>query len=826
MNRRKRILRVLGYVGAIFLILGAGFPIQFSHAQSSGDNLDAPENFKINYHEPLVYRFESPTAIASNPTPGSLAPAEQKVEEVLIFQAFGKQYKLLLRPNTDLVENLPQKQKADVVKGLQIFAGVIEGNDESWVRISREGESISGMFWDGAELYVIENSSQISDALPDDASPQQNYQLIYRLSDTEADHQRCALDPTATPLNDYSGLVDELRGRLQSSPQAAMRLDIAVVADSQFVDINNNTDAAVISRMNVVDGIYSEQVGVHLRISEIRSLQNNTGLTSTNPGTLLDQFGRFSSAPGFNNPGLAHLFTGRNLSGSTIGIAYIASLCSDRFGVGISQVSGSGALGALTVAHEIGHNFGAPHDNQSGSPCASTAGGFIMNPVLNGADQFSQCSLSQMQPNIRNAACISDINPAPDADVGIAFPVNPIATKVDEAFDYKVEIKNGGAAAAANVFVKVGLPNAINIQSASVNGGTCANDSGGVDCDLNNIRPGVTKTINIRLIATQKGRFTSAVEVTADNDSNPGNNNASATINVRDIGNNGLIDANFDTNTDRFVYVDDAFRNTNQPAYARGRYRAGSGFNGGGLQVLLGGRDNRDINGISGGWQRDFQLLRPAELKLSLRIKLSQSRNYEANEISEALAAIDGALLSRNRNGHLLRIRGDGNGGSTITSGWRKFSIRTGRLDAGQHTLVLGGFNNKKTFRNEISEILIDEVVLTETTQTDPNIPTAQCPDPARFASNGQDRDFCWFENLSVPADAKPYCDYLDSHQTIGYSFDIKQAAVCPPGARAATNGSTLNFCLFENLPVTSAANAECAGLQSDGRIGFSFPRP
>ncbi|OQB01452.1 MAG: Aminopeptidase S [Chloroflexi bacterium ADurb.Bin222] len=174
-----------------------------------------------------------------------------------------------------------------------------------------------------------------------------------------------------------------------------------------------------------------------------------------------------------------------------------------------------------------------------------------------------------------------------------------------------------------------------------------------------------------------------------------------------------VLAANFDGGADGFVYSDDTFRGTAQPAYASGAWLAAGGYNGGGLQVSLGGIDNLIINGISGGWSQSFTLAAPAPVNISFWYKLTQSPDYDNGECSQALLAVDGVLYGSGSADYLAQICGNGNGGIEETTGWQLFSLNLGSLGAGSHTLTLGGYNNSKSYNNESSSVLIDEVRVT-----------------------------------------------------------------------------------------------------------------
>jgi hypothetical protein len=174
-----------------------------------------------------------------------------------------------------------------------------------------------------------------------------------------------------------------------------------------------------------------------------------------------------------------------------------------------------------------------------------------------------------------------------------------------------------------------------------------------------------------------------------------------------------VIDAHFDTDSDSFTYADDGFRGTAQPAYASGTRLATGGFTGGALQVSLGGIDNATITNMSGGWSRSFDLPSAGRVQLSFRVQLTQTSQYESNEFSQVLVSIDGAQVGVAPNDFLAQVAGDGNGGAPVTAGWQLVTLDLGTRGAGSHVLRLGGFNNQKTFNDESTEVLIDDVLLT-----------------------------------------------------------------------------------------------------------------
>ncbi len=64
---------------------------------------------------------------------------------------------------------------------------------------------------------------------------------------------------------------------------------------------------------------------------------------------------------------MKHVTRGVNLKGSTIGIAFLGTMCTPN-SIGVTQDGGGFPLAfVITIAaHEIGHNFNMRHDNGGG----------------------------------------------------------------------------------------------------------------------------------------------------------------------------------------------------------------------------------------------------------------------------------------------------------------------------------------------------------------------------------------------------------------------------------------------------------------------------
>uniref|UniRef100_A0A8D0BMI2 ADAM metallopeptidase domain 12 n=1 Tax=Salvator merianae TaxID=96440 RepID=A0A8D0BMI2_SALMN len=106
----------------------------------------------------------------------------------------------------------------------------------------------------------------------------------------------------------------------------------------------------------------------------------------------------------------AQLVSGVYFQGTTIGMAPIMSICTEEQSGGIVMDHSDSPLGAaVTLAHELGHNFGMNHDTlERGCNCktAIDKGGCIMNPSTGYPFpmMFSSCSKKDLESSLEKGA--------------------------------------------------------------------------------------------------------------------------------------------------------------------------------------------------------------------------------------------------------------------------------------------------------------------------------------------------------------------------------------------------------------------------------------
>ncbi|MGE0519939.1 MAG: M12 family metallo-peptidase [Candidatus Binatia bacterium] len=402
-----------------------------------------------------------PAGILHYDTVGLLSPADAATQQAkgggaleLGFHTLGRDFNLKLEPNEVYaqgativwVDEAGQVEEEAKDSG-EFYRGRVDGDPDSWVRV-QVGPSgdLAGVVATDSELYFLEPAERFLGAAAAGAT------VAYRLSDvdsswepgscaTTGDEKMSFHERIAKRREGAKPLHEILEHAVANAAAGTFdRAEIAVIADYEYYSAHGTGTASAIAQIvNAVDGIYQSELGVTVQIlTTVVHTSANDPFTSSTPGTLLNELTNYygtnrASGQAFFGADLGHLFTGRDLDGSVIGIAWLQALCSPAHGTGLSQVGFSSGLyeKTLLVAHEMGHNFGAPHDNQSGSACATTPSGYIMNPSLGSSLQqkFSDCSKSKILPHVDSSACIDTVTTGPTPPPTNTVPATPTFTR-------------------------------------------------------------------------------------------------------------------------------------------------------------------------------------------------------------------------------------------------------------------------------------------------------------------------------------------------------------------------------------------------------------
>ena len=454
------------------------------------------------------------------------------------FDAYGRRFSLTLADNERVLQKLSTQRKLEL-QSYKILRGTLDGQPGSWVRLLESSAGTEGAIWDGHDLYAVTRYERAAPFLTTPLPVAPDQVVIYRLSDAIDLLPRnfCALEAADTTLRKQSAL-DQYRtlvSQLKDSAEATItgQIEIALIADSAFAASESDPAAAMLARLNIVEGIFSEQVGLLVMASDIRVMPaGQDPFTSTSGTTLLEQLGAFRKAdPVVRTRGLAHLMTGKNLDGTTAGIAYVNTACDVERGVSLSERSYGTTISALIMAHELGHNFGAPHDGEAGA-CASVSGGFIMAPSVTGFVTFSQCSIDVMRASFASASCVV---PANYADVAVSAELTTLTAEGGVPFTLPFTVRSTGTQSAEDVSLSVTLPDnaGLTVDAVSAEGGSCSTTGVSTSCTFGALPPGEHRGVSITARGLLAGNVVAKARVAASNDRLVSNNSRETSVILR-----------------------------------------------------------------------------------------------------------------------------------------------------------------------------------------------------------------------------------------------------------------------------------------------------
>jgi len=276
--------------------------------------------------------------------------------------------------------------------------GYVKGFPESRASLTFADGFVYGFVQKQGKYYYIEPLSHYSDNTDYDKY------VVYSEDDLRPTAEKtCATDMHKHGIHDVGNDVKADQSRLGEcyDVEYAIANDFLMFQDYGSVGA---VEAHAIGVTNNIQTNYDDEFADELTFVIVEqfvatSSASDPWTSSNNAGTLLDDFTDWGPSGFINNHDIGSIWTARNFSGGTIGVAWVGTVCTGLRYNALEDFSNNANLKRVMVAHEIGHNFSAGHDG---------SGGFIMSPSVNNTTTWSSGSVSSINNHIASRWCLSD----------------------------------------------------------------------------------------------------------------------------------------------------------------------------------------------------------------------------------------------------------------------------------------------------------------------------------------------------------------------------------------------------------------------------------
>ena len=299
---------------------------------------------------------------------------------------------------------------------VRTYKGSVRGMSQAQARFSIDADMVEGVIITPSELYFVETARNFSTK-----ATNRDF-VVYKGSDViQSSFGECGVTLAEKVGNEATSVKTDAALAIKPVVEEAVfapprTIDIATEADFEYFTALGssvtNANNEIIDTMNQVEGIYNSTFGLQFNIV-FQNVWATAGdpYSATAANSVLLEFTNFwNSNHGSITRDIAHLWTGKDMDGSTIGIAWRPGFeCPiGQQGFAVSQRLGLSNQRLLLAAHEIGHNFNATHTDtpsqQTG--CENT----IMQSTLSGSTQPVFCAFSVNEIDTYahdNAACLA-----------------------------------------------------------------------------------------------------------------------------------------------------------------------------------------------------------------------------------------------------------------------------------------------------------------------------------------------------------------------------------------------------------------------------------
>lgn len=470
------------------LVTGLAFSSTLFAAQSSES---AHENSIVQEKISLVDSVSISIPRSTDFVAAQRSASGNLVTEMTV-HAMGREFDLELEENDLFNQQLNIEWKGEAVaanSAYKFYKGVVKGIEGSWVRLTINDGEITGTIRTPEEIYTIEPKRNLIETMSKSSKKEM---VMYRMSEVgtglppefcglQHDHEEhLTAHVHAEGVEAFDEIVKDMRAMSADlvimESNGIKELSVGVAADYEYFSLHGaDSTAKIQSLYNQVDGIYREELGIALNLTQITVFNDvaDPYTDTTDSYALLVEAGSyFSDSEDFNNNGLNQLISGKNFDGSTIGLAYVGTVCysTKKYRVSLVQNYESFASAQLIVsAHEMGHNLGATHDSASD-------GVHIMWPSATSSIDltFSERSKGEITPNLTKSCFVATA----DIKVDIA------AVEGGGEVELTATVTNKTSTDVTGVVLTVDMPSDLTYVEDSAVGATCTETLGQLSCNV------------------------------------------------------------------------------------------------------------------------------------------------------------------------------------------------------------------------------------------------------------------------------------------------------------------------------------------------------
>lgn len=302
-----------------------------------------------------------------------------------------------------------------------------QGQNESGklAALTISNEMIYGFFEIGDDSWFIEPVWLF------DPNAERDLFVVYRAVDVKpGDEVNCGvkeISKNPVPINPGNNKV----------VGSCLEAEVALASDYILFTILVSVSAVEARNIGVLNNVsvnyrheFTDNIELILVEQFVDSVLPEEWTTSTDAGTLLSSFTSWGPTGFSATHDLATLWTGRDLDGTTVGLAWVDAVCSS-YRYNICQYLGVSWEDRVVQAHEMGHNFSASHD-ASGSP-------YIMAPAINDTENWSSLSVSTINSSLPSYTCLATCTGSPVA----SFLADPVIVCSGGSVQFKDKSQNG-----------------------------------------------------------------------------------------------------------------------------------------------------------------------------------------------------------------------------------------------------------------------------------------------------------------------------------------------------------------------------------------------